>query len=463
MALPVIMPRQGQSVESCIVTKWFKQPGDSVAVGDILFSYETDKAAFEEASSVEGTLLAAFFEEGDDVPVLTNMCVIGASGEDYAGFAPNGATSSAPAAEAQPEAAKTEVMAAPTAASAVEISGDAKISPRAKALAERSGAQMSRIIPTGPEGRVIARDVQAAIDAGFVVSPAARAGYAGNDVQGTGLGGRVSLADLNAPQAPAVPAPVVAAPAPAAPQAPQVAAPTPTEDSYIEPLTRMRKAIAKSMVQSLSSMAQLTHNNSFDCTEIQAVRKMFKDKGAAMGMDKITLNDIILYAVSRTLAQPEHRALNANLVGDNMKYFRTVNLGMAVDTDRGLMVPTLFGADKMSLKEISETAKRLAKECQSGSINPDYLTGGSFTVSNLGALGIETFTPVINPPQTGILGVNTITTRVKEEADGTLKAYPCMCLSLTYDHRALDGAPASKFLRDLKNNLENFTLLLARG
>ena len=159
-------------------------------------------------------------------------------------------------------------------------------------------------------------------------------------------------------------------------------------------------------------MAQLTHNISFDCTQIQALRKLFKEKGEEMGMNKVSLNDIVMYAVARTLMMPEHRALNANLIDDGktMKYYNCVNLGMACDTDRGLMVPTIFGADKMSLKQLSDTAKKLAKECREGHINPDYLQGGSFTVSNVGAYGIESFTPVINPPQTGILGVCGITT-----------------------------------------------------
>ena len=171
-----------------------------------------------------------------------------------------------------------------------------------------------------------------------------------------------------------------------------------------------------------------------------------------------------MYAVARTLANPEHKALNANLIDDGktMKYFRGVNLGMACDTDRGLMVPVIFGADRMSLKQLSDTAKKLVKDCKEGKVNPDYLKGGSFTVSNLGSLGIESFTPVINPPQTGILGVNTITNGVRVE-NGEIKVYPKMNLSLSYDHRALDGTPASKFLVDLKNNLEAFTLMLARG
>ena len=451
MAVAVIMPRQGNTVESCIITKWAKQKGDAVKVGDILFSYETDKAAFDEEAKVEGTLLDVFFQEGDDVPCLTNVCVIGAPGESTAEFAPAGeAAADAPKEEAPAQAAApAEELAEP-----VVISGDMKISPRAKALAERTGADLSFVRPTGPDGRVIERDVQALLDAGRVVSAAARGAYAGG-VEGTGLGGRVTLSDLAAKPA--------AAAAPTAAAA-QVEVGAPNDDSYTEPLPNIRKVIARTMHSSLANMAQLTHNISFDCTQIQALRKLFKEKGEEMGMNKVSLNDIVMYAVARTLTMPEHRALNANLIDDGktMKYFNCVNLGMACDTDRGLMVPTIFGADKMSLKQLSDTAKKLAKDCREGHINPDYLQGGSFTVSNVGAYGIESFTPVINPPQTGILGVCGITTRVRE-VNGQIEAYPAMGLSLTYDHRALDGSPASRFLKDLKYNLENFTLLLARG
>ncbi len=453
MALPVIMPRQGNTVESCIVTKWVKKPGDTVHVGDILFSYETDKAAFEEEAKVEGTLLATFFEEGDDVPVLANMCVIGNPGESYGEFDPHAGCAASPVEQATagdtapgaPAAVAEEIAAAP-----VVILGDMKISPRAKALAERTGADLSKVSPSGPDGRVIARDVQALLDKGQVVTPAARSGYAGG-LTGTGLGGRVTLNDLARPAEAAAPA------------ATPVASVAAQEDTYTEPMSNMRKVIAKSMALSLSSMAQLTHNMHFDASQIQALRKTFKDRGEALGMSKITLNDIVLYAVARTLAMPEHRALNANLIDDGktMKFFRHVNLGVAVDTERGLMVPTIFGAEQLSLLELSTEAKRLAKECQAGSINPDCIRGGSFTVSNLGALGVESFTPVINPPQTGILGVCAIETRVRE-VNGQIVCYPAMNLSLTYDHRALDGAPASRFLKNLKDNLENFTLLLAK-
>jgi pyruvate dehydrogenase E2 component (dihydrolipoamide acetyltransferase) len=458
MAVAVIMPRQGNTVESCIITKWNKRKGDKVEVGDILFSYETDKAAFDEEAKVAGTLIDVFFEEGDDVPCLTNVCVIGAVGESADEFRPGGAV---PAPAMEEKAETSAAVAEPTSAELAEpvvISGGMKISPRAKALAEARGADLSFVQPTGPDGRVIARDVQALIDAGRLVSKAAAASYAGG-VQGTGLGGRVTLADLEKKPEAAAPTAQAASAIPA-----PVEVGKPVGDSYTEPMTNMRKVIGKSMMASLSSMAQLTHNISFDATEIQNLRAAFKEKGEALGMSKITLNDIIMYAVVRTLKMPAHKALNANLIDDGktMKYFGGVHLGFACDTDRGLMVPTIFSADKMSLLELSNATKQLAKDAKEGKINPDYLRGASFTVSNLGSLGIESFTPVINPPQTGILGVCAITTHVREVA-GALKAYPAMTLSLTYDHRALDGTPASKFLADLKVNLENFTLLLAKG
>ena len=422
-AVPVIMPRQGNTVESCIINEFVKKPGDAVAVGDVLFTYETDKAAFEEKATVAGTLLANFFEEGDDVPCLYNVCVIGNPGDDFEQFRPTE--------DGNPDLSAPVAEAAPAAAPAAEIAeepvvvGKLRISPRAKALADKATADLSQVVPTGPEGRVIERDVQALIDAGKIIGATAAA---------------------------------EAAPAAA------VELGVPCDDSYTEPMSNMRKVIAKSMVASLTTMAQLTHNISCDATEIKAARALYKAKGEPFGMDKISINDIVLYVVSRTLTMPEHRALNANLIDDGktMKYFRGVHLGVAVDTDRGLMVPTIFNADKMTLKEISDTVKKLAKECKEGKIKPDYLKGASFTVSNIGVYGIESFTPVINPPQTGILGVCAMKDAFKME-NGEIKVYPSMGLSLSYDHRALDGTPASKFLVDLKKNLENFNLLLARG
>jgi len=452
LATPVIMPRQGQSVESCIITKWQKQPGDAIAVGDVLFTYETDKATFDEKAKVEGELLAVFFEEGDDVECLLNVCVIGAKGESFAEFDPkNGASETAeaaaePAKEEKAETAVVEAVAVPVAAGE-----KIKISPRAKNLAETTGADLRYAEASGPNGRVIERDVRKLIAEGKTVSAAAKNEYvaAGRDIIGTGLGGMISTADLNAP---AEAAPVASAP---------VAAATAVDFGECEEvkLPNIRKVISRQMHASLSEMAQLTLNSSFDATEIMAYRAKIKDGREKLGLANITLNDIILFAVSRVL--PNHKDLNAYFYEDKMVYFKHVNVGVAVDTPRGLMVPTVFGADTMSLSEISVNSKKLQDEAKAGTINPDLLKGGTFTVTNLGSLGVESFTPVINPPQTGILGVDNITTRIKM-VGGEIKPYQAMGLSLTFDHRALDGAPAAKFLSDLVNALENFTLLLAK-
>ena len=444
MATVVIMPRQGQSVESCIITSFSVKVGDKVKKDDVLFAYETDKSSFEEPAPEAGTILAILKEEGDDVPCLENVLVIGNEGEDISALI----ASAAPAEEAPAEAPKEEAKApeaAPAApvAQAAATQGIGSISPRARLLAEKTGADLLKAVPTGPDGRIIERDVQALVDRGLTVSPAARASYS-DAVEGSGINGRVTLRDLEAPVAP------VAAPAAAA------SAVAEYEDVK---LPNIRKVIARSMHDSLSTMAQLTLNTSFDATALLELRATIKANGEKLGLANITLNDMVLFAVAKVLKN--HRDLNAHFLDDTMRYFNTVNLGVAVDTPRGLMVPTVFGAEKMSLNELATAAKTVIKEAQGGTISPDKLRGGSFTVTNLGALGIESFTPVINPPQTGILGVCGIERKLKE-VDGKDVSYPAMGLSLTFDHRALDGAPAAKFLKELCFTLENFNLMLVK-
>lgn len=442
MATPVMMPQVGISVESCVITKWYKQKGDAVKEGDLLFSYETDKAAVDEEAKASGTLLEVFSQEGDDVPVMQNVAVIGNPGENAEPYRPK-ADGAKPAAAPAPETAPAPVPApaAVPAETAAPSAGEGKVSPRARRLADRAGVDLRLTAGTGPEGRIIERDVQAMIDSGKTITKAAAAAGGAPVAGGTGIGGRVTLGDLSAP-------------APAAKPAEQAA------ETETEKLSHVRKVIAKSMVSSLSSMAQLTLNASFDATELLKYRAQLKANGEALGLGKVTINDMLLFAVSRTIGN--HRGLNANLVDDTMVYFRDVNLGVAVDTERGLLVPTLFGANRLSLGELSKQAKTLITDAQKGSISPDLLRGASFTVTNLGSLGVESFTPVINPPQTGILGVCAITTRVRAAADGQLQSYPAMGLSLTFDHRAVDGAPAARFLKELVANLENFSLLLAK-
>ncbi|MBQ2889184.1 MAG: 2-oxo acid dehydrogenase subunit E2 [Clostridia bacterium] len=415
MANAVIMPKAGITVESCIIGNWEKKVGDAVKVGDILFTYETDKASFECESTAEGTLLEIFFEDGDEVPCLMNVCAVGNPGEDCSALRPDGAQGAqeeavaAPVEEVKKEAAPAAI--APT----VSADGKTAVSPRAKKLAERAGVDATLATPTGPNGRIIERDVRELME-----NPVA-----------------------------AKAAEVAAAPAAAVP-----------EQEYEDvKFSGIRRAISKSMHTSLSTMAQLTHNTSFDATAILAYRKLLKaSEGECSG---ITLGDIVLYAVSRTLLN--HPDLNAHMLDDNnIRLFKHVNLGVAVDTPRGLMVPTIFNADQKSLLEISKEVKELAAQCREGNISPDKLSGGTFTVSNLGNMGVESFTPVINPPQTGILGVCGTIERVKKGKDGEIKIYPAMGLSLTYDHRAVDGTPAARFQKELGYNLENFTMLLAK-
>ena len=444
MATVVIMPRQGQSVESCVITAFNKKVGDVVEKGEILFSYETDKSSFDEPAPESGKILAIFREEGDDVPCLENVCVIGNDGEDFSEFIPKAEEDDAPAEEAAPAA---EAAAAPAAVAEdvpVATQGVGSISPRARLLAEKTHADLLKAVPTGPNGRIIERDVQKLVDMGLTVSPAAKDGYAAS-VEGTGINGRVTLGDLNAPAAAAAPA------------AAEVAAPVATYEDVKIP--NIRKIIAKAMCESLTSMAQLTFNSSFDATKLLELRKSLKAGGEKMGLGNITINDMILFAVSRVILK--HKGANAHMLGDTMRYFNTVNIGIAVDTERGLMVPTVFGAEKMSLNELSVNAKSVITAAQSGTINPDYLKGATFTVSNLGSLGIESFTPIVNPPQTCILGVDCVTKRIKE-VNGEDVIYPSMGLSLTVDHRALDGADAARILKDIGFALENIDLLMAK-
>ena len=419
MAKAVIMPKAGITVESCIIGEWKKKIGDAVKVGDILFDYETDKAAFECESTEEGELLEIFFENGEEVPVLVNVCAIGTKGEDTSSLRPEGAEpAAAPAAEAAPAPAAAPVAEAPAAAPAaatVNNDGIVKISPRAKELATRAGVNAALATPTGPNGRIVEKDVRELMKNPVAEAPAAVA---------TAKAPEVEYEDVK--------------------------------------FSGIRRTIAKSMIDSLSGMAQLTNSHSFDATSIQRCRKEFKDAGGDLA--GVTLGDMVLFAVARTLKN--HPELNANIVTDEkgnlvLRKFTHVHLGVAVDTPRGLMVPTIFNADTKSITEISKELKELAAAARSGSISPDLLRGGSFTVSNLGAFGVESFTPVINPPQVAILGVCSITDRVRKTAGG-FEVYPAMGLSLTYDHRSVDGAPAARFAKELCENLEKFTATLLK-
>ena len=440
MATIVVMPQLGNSVESCIIVEWMIAEGDTVSVDQTLASIETDKSTMEVPSTAEGTVLKLLWEEGDEVPVKDPLIIVGEPGEDISGLVPGG-----DAAPAEADAPAEQAAAAPEAAApafATERATGA-VSPRARALAASNGVDASAITEgSGPHGRVIERDVAAAIAAGPVLTSAARAAGV-SAAEGTGIGGRVSVADAGR-TAEAAPAAAVAAPAAAAdfPGA-----------STSAPLKGVRKVVAKRMMESLTSTAQLTLNTTANAAGILALRKKVKNADEALGLNKITLNDLVCFAVSRTL--PKYPVFNAHLEDGVLTQFEQVHLGFACDTPRGLLVPVIRSAQALGLKAFSDEAKRLVGGAIDGTIAPDFLSGGTFTVSNIGSFGIETFTPVINLPQTAILGVGAITPRPTVAADGTIGVEQRLNLSLTIDHQVIDGADGARFLRDLVAAIEN--------
>ena len=423
MAIPVLMPRQGQSVESCILGQWYKSVGEEVSEGDILFSYETDKASFEEEAKESGILLATFFEEGDEIPVLTNVAVIGKEGESIEEFVPGGASAEEKSAEKEAAEESPKVF-----EFEVEESGDKRIriSPLAKNMAEKLGVDIQSLKGSGPRGRIIARDVE----------EASKSAKAEPQVQ-------PETKPKPEPVAPAKPAVVLESGA----------------DFEVKSIPNIRKLIATAMHQSLQNSAQLTHHLSADARQIMKLRKKFKKEYAEGAVKQnVTINDLVCFAVIRALEKfPQ---VNTHYLGDKMKWFKKVHLGLAVDTDRGLMVPALQNADDLSITGLSHQLLQLATQARAGNVNPDLLSpeAATFTVSNLGNYGVEMFTPVINLPQTAILGVCTIVPRPKEIEDGVYGFVPMLGLSLTYNHQALDGGEATRFLAEIKEQIENLTV-----
>lgn len=435
MAYPVVMPKQGQSVESCVITRWNKRVGDRVEKGELLFSYETDKAVFDFEAPEAGILLAIFSPEESEVPVLSTVGVIGGEGESFEFFRTAVSPETKPSEAPRPAYEEKVVV--------IRTDG-IKASPRAKARAERDGVPLGEVAGSGPDGRIIERDVQASAMAGrsFTRAAAQRVGERRpKALTGTGIGGRIRVADLSETGA---------------------GVGIGKKDVRVIPFSSVRKRIAARMLASLQQSAQLTLQTSADASSILSLRsevKQLLERGSP-GREDVNVNDMVVFVVSRVLLR--HPQINAIVDGDQIVSYLHAHVGVAIDTEKGLMVPTLVNADRMSLDEISRTIRQLAAECRNQTVSPDRLRGGSFTVTNLGPLGIESFTPVLNYPQVGILGVNAIVDRCRRDERGGCRPVPYMGLSLTFDHRALDGAPAARFLADVKLDLENIEKMLER-
>jgi len=441
MAVVVILPKQGQSVESCIITEIKKKKGDTVKKRDILFSYETDKASFEEESPVDGVVLECFYNDGDEVPVLLNMMVIGQPGEDYVALVGDDvpvAETSAPVVFEAPSAASLAIV-VETAVAPASKSTSTFVSPRAKNLAATEAINAAQLAGSGPNGRVIEKDVQAALENRLKLTPLAKKMVAEQGVQptsGSGLAGTAKSTDLQQPINAVY-----------------------GQDFEDKKLTNMRKLIAKAMYASLQNSAQLTHHLGADARRMMEIRKKVK---LAMEVGtlttNITLNDMVCFAVIKALKKFPN--VNSHFLGDSLRIFNKVHLGLAVDTDRGLMVPAVRNADDLSILGLANQLKEVAGACRKGAIAPELLSAeaATFTVSNLGAYGVEMFTPVINLPQSAILGVNTIIPRPKDLGDGVYAFVPYIGLSLTYDHRSLDGGEATRFLKQIAVEIETLEL-----
>ena len=374
MATAVIMPKQGQSVETCIITKWFKKKNDKVSIGDILFSYETDKASFDLESMVEGTLLEIFFEDGAEVPVLVNVAVIGQKGETTGSFNSVISPSISAATASGVPAAQDTAVAVKATKDSEEHDNKIRISPRAKKMADEKGVDYKNLSGSGPNGRIIARDIEKGIS---------------SETTDT----KISL----------------------------------TSDSEFteQPLSNVRKLIAKAMHSSLQNSAQLTHHLSADVRFLLKARQIIKNKLASDNTQQdITLNDMVCWCVIKALGKfPE---ANSHFLEDRIQTFNKVHLGLAVDTSRGLMVPAVRDASGMDLVNLSMELKSAAEASKRGSINPELIksTSATFTVSNLGNYGVEMFTPVINLPQVAILGVCTIIYRPANLGNNTFGFVP---------------------------------------
>ena len=407
MAFEVLMPQLGLTMEEGTVSAWIKHEGDEVKTGDVILEITTDKLTNEVASEHDGVLLKIVAQEGEDVPVKGLLAYIGQPGEAVGGAA-------APAPAAAPAAESASVVAAPAAAPApVAAAGGARIriSPLARKTAAKLGVDYTGIAGSGSSGRITQRDILAAAET-----------------------------QKTAPAAPA------AAPAPA--PVPKAGSLELMEGDTVIKLAGMRKVVSQRMWASHNEIPPVTQNIKVDVTALMKFRKML----LAETGKKYSVNDLVLKATAKCLRQ--HPEMLVSLDGDQIIQRAHVNLGMAVALDAGLIVPVLRDADKLSLDALSAAAKDLATRAKENKLGADEYKGSTFTVSNLGMFGIETFTPIINQPDAAILGVCAIHDELDMDDEGKLFKKQVMRLSCTLDHRLLDGSVVAKFEMDLRDLLE---------
>jgi len=451
------LPMLGQTMEEGTITKWLKAEGDYIRRGDIIAEVMTDKANLEVDATFEGYLRKILAAEGETVPVNAPIAIISKTpDEDISSLLTTSATS-----EPQPKATQSEAPEPARTAPSAETPATAAagerlfISPRARRLAQEKGMPLTSLAGrgSGPQGRILERDVESVwqelMSAKPRVTPlaekvAAEAGVDVAAVPGTGVGGRVTKEDVLRATAPSV------APTPPPPVAP------PAGTQAIK-LTGLRKLVAENVVKGFFSAPPVTLVVEVDMTDCVNLREQLLPEVEKAYGTRLTYTDLIVKAVARALR--EHPMMNATLQGDQILIHTDINVGVAVAVEDGLLVPVLKNADRKPLGEISRELRELADRARAGKSTPEDLSGGTFTVTNLGAYDVEMFNPVLVPGQTGILGVGRIAEKPAVR-EGQVVARHLMNLCLTFDHRVLDGAPAARFLQRVKQLLESPMLLL---
>jgi pyruvate dehydrogenase E2 component (dihydrolipoamide acetyltransferase) len=455
MATKVFMEALSPTMEEGRLVKWVKNEGDPVKSGDVLAEVETDKAIMELTARGDGVLRKRLVNEGDSKPVGTLVGVIAAADENIdAVIASAGGGGSAPAAATAPAPGRPADSFPAPAVNPQRSTGPSQGAPVPPPAAPSRPA----LVPSAPASQPAAAHSGNGGGDGSAVrsSPLARRlaserGVNLGGLQGTGPGGRIIKRDIEAAAAAGVSAPAAGRPAAAPPSAPVIS----REGDYQDvPLTNIRKVIAKRLVESIGPIPTFYLTVELDLTRVMEMRGAMAELGDEY---KVSVNDVLLKAIAVALSQ--HPEVNAHWLGDHIRYFNRVHLGMAVATDDGLIVPVIWDADRKRMSEISREAKELAKRARERKLKPEEFTGSTFSVSNLGMFGIDQFTAIINPPEAGIIAIGTGEDKLIV-VNGEPVVRKRVRLTMSCDHRVVDGAVGAKFLQTLRRLIENPLMLV---
>ncbi len=437
MAREILMPKLGLTMAEGTVIKWFVEEGTNVKVGDKLFEVETDKLTNEIIADTEGIMRKIIVQAGETVPVKALIGVIADENEDISALIGDSSNDK----KEEKAAEKAEQAEVSETKSVREISGYILATPYAKKISSEKGIDLSEVDATGYNGVILAKDVEKYQDEmpRVKATPAAKKMASENNIDLSGIqkDERIRKADVEG----------------YASRAKKTGYDQPTET---EKAVGMRRIIAERMRANWVATPMVTFNMEVDMTEFIRLREKLKPSYAAEGL-KLTYNHMLMKVLGKLLMKYRH--LNASLEEDTITYHNYVNLGIAVDVEKGLMVPNVKGLESMTLREIAEETERLIEGARSNKLVPDDLSGGTFSITNIGMFGMDSFTPIINRPEVAILGINRIADK-PVVVDKRIVVRPMMNLSLTTDHSLVDGALSAKFLSEIKQIIENPYLLI---